>query len=459
MDDKGRGISRRVFFQTTAAGGGLLSLGRCTSQTILATSTSQWTDTLSPIDREAASSPQTAFTGDSPSRAHQILWDLKGYFASHTAEVPTETANVVIVGGGMAGLTMAYELRDFAPVLLEMAPRFGGNSKGESWRGIDYAIGAAYFNPPAPASPLERLYLELGIPDLIRQSSGEDPVALGERIYQGFWDGDATPGEKASFLRWQRLSLQENRGERPLPRKFLFPTRALEKLGQEMGSPFLGGGEAKRVLKVVPKALARGLDYYCYSSFGGSADEVSAALGLNSLAGDLEGIWVAPGGNAAVAEKLFLAASKKIPRTNLRTGSLVVKVTANESTARVWYEDPSRKLRAIDAKAVVLSCPKFIVKSILEGIEPERARHIERLRYRSYVVVNVLIKGKAKQEFYDLFILPSDLNPRLLTPSSLGGGSGDRCGFGHLRQEKFERDCADAVSAVSPRWRTRRAAR
>ena len=52
-----------------------------------------------------------------------------------------------------------------------------------------------------------------------------------------------------------------------------------------------------------------------------------------------------------------------------------------------------------------MACPKFVVKNILDGIEPARLAAIQKLRYHSYLVANVLLKGKVEKNFYDLYML------------------------------------------------------
>lgn len=104
---------------------------------------------ISPIDRTLPEKAPLRYSGDDPGRAHRILWDKPGYVAAKGGlPEPSEKAPLAIVGGGLSGLASAYLLRKHRPVLLERAERFGGNSRGESWRGVDYAIGAAYFVKP-----------------------------------------------------------------------------------------------------------------------------------------------------------------------------------------------------------------------------------------------------------------------------------------------------------------------
>ncbi|MFO0980852.1 MAG: hypothetical protein U1E76_03720, partial [Planctomycetota bacterium] len=48
---------------------------------------------------------------------------------------------------------------------------------------------------------------------------------------------------------------------------------------------------------------------------------------------------------------------------------------------------------------------KFVMKRIVQDLEPDRVRAIDELYYHPYLVVNVLLAAPIKDEFYDLFLL------------------------------------------------------
>src|SRR5216683_6901299 len=64
----------------------------------------------------------------------------------HQFERPdaTRKAEIVIVGGGVAGLSAAYFLRGKDWLLLEKEDHFGGNAYQEEYEGQPYGTGSAY---------------------------------------------------------------------------------------------------------------------------------------------------------------------------------------------------------------------------------------------------------------------------------------------------------------------------
>lgn len=82
------------------------------------------------------------WTGDDFTMGHQ----LRGRKFPPFPEKVEKTVDFVIIGGGIAGLTSAYYLRDHDFLLLEQYDTLGGQSRGSNYRGIGYSYGAAYMN-------------------------------------------------------------------------------------------------------------------------------------------------------------------------------------------------------------------------------------------------------------------------------------------------------------------------
>ncbi len=362
---------------------------------------------FSPIDRTLEDKAFPDYFGDNPTRAHSILWNKAGFVATAKAPATTEKASVVVIGGGISGLTSAYLLREHKPIVLEQANRFGGNAKGHSWRGVEYAIGAAYACEPGEDTDIAKLFTELGLTEKWKLKEGEDPVAVKGKIFKEFWTGETEPNP-------------ESRGQFEALSSYF--KKVLD--GTELAYPDIPiVDEEKRAyveeldaksFRAHLESIAGGplhphietaIEHYCWSSFGASSTEVSAACGVNFYAAEFGNLVVFPGGNGAIAEALFQKLTKELTPANLRCEALVYDVAVNDGGVTVTYQDGDGKVRRIEAKAVVMACPKFVAGKLIDGLEPERMEAIRKLRYHSYLVANVCLTNAHRDPFYDLYLL------------------------------------------------------
>ena len=366
---------------------------------------------FSPIDRTIPLVAPKAFSGDNPDRSHQILWDKAGYIASKGGKLPEpkERVKLVVIGGGLSGCFTSYLLKDHKPVILERAERFGGNARGESWHGIDYAIGSAYFVEQEPDSPLDKLYTELGLKKIVRVKSEEDAVIYKGKAVGHFWDGVTVPEEdRVQFRKLRQYFLDMLNGQNGLEAPEIPPLSDQQRRQLEVFDQMTFRQKLEEIVggKLHPH-IQTAIEHYCWSSFGASMNEISAAAGLNFYVGEFSKIYVAPGGNAAVCERILHKLSRTIPKTHFRPNSIVFDVKVVEDGVLVTYSDEKDEFKAIHAQAVVMACPKFVVSRILNGItaEPDRMEAIRGLRYRSYLVCNVLLDQVLPADSYDMFTI------------------------------------------------------
>lgn len=410
-------MKRRDFFRHLGLPVAGFYLAGCSSKKGVASASGEdMTDFLtdiSPIDRSPKQFFSNTYSGDNPHEVHPVLWDKDGFItAKGGLPEPSKKAKVVIVGGGMSGLLMAYQLKDYSPIILEQAPRMGGNSKGESFEGLEYSIGAAYFTSPAKDSKADQLFKELGVYDIVQSKKEGDAVILKNKLLKHFWEGEADPKAKEQLKKvhdyLHQMGTNENGltfPEVPTPLSLRDYVNSLDNQSLYEHIKALVGGTIHPHLKTL-------IEHYCWSSFAGSSKEISAASGLNFLAGEASEVCVAKGGNSGIAEKILFALGKYLPKENFKNKALVFDVNHKDQDVEVTYADEKGNLTMIKADYVVLCCPKFITAKILNNIEPDRLESIQKLTYRSYLVANVIINKKCPVPYYDLYLL-GDGNTKL----------------------------------------------
>lgn len=431
-------VNRRKILQLAGLGLGTAVLSNCSSsskkeegvavanahQTFRRGPTS---DDDNPIDRTFGEIAPLKFTGDEPDHSHQILWDVQGFLANIGGKVPdpTEKAPVVVIGGGMSGLFSAYRLKKFLPIVLERADRFGGVSRGESWRGIDYSIGAAYLGAPEEGSPLDQLFKELDLNRLVKMAPEDEPVSYKGKVFNHFFKGDTDPNvaSQGAILEKYFVDVLESKNGRVYPEMppendaQLAAVKELDKLNFR--------DHIKKVLgsDTVHPHLDTWFEHYSWSTFGASYREISAAIGVNQMAAEFGKVAVLPGGNSAIAEALLRKLKKTVGSERIRARAVVFQVKVVDDGVWVSYERDGQ-VKTILAESVIFACPKYVISRVLQGLEPERARVIRRLRYNSYLVANVLLNQKVPSNFYDLYLLgDGKINGRDIQGSS----DEDRC--------------------------------
>lgn len=398
-------LSRRSALKFIAASG--VSLYLTQSKHLFAASKDFDFKSISPIDRGLPDKTPEIFFADDPDRAHRILWDKASYIKSlPNGKLPKAKNKVrlLIIGGGISGLATGYLLRKYKPVILEQSARFGGNSKGQSWRGIDYSIGAAYIVEPKIDSEVSRLLAEIGVDKIAKSKGGEDPVALAGKIYENFWRAQTSPEDKNQFELLSKYFEDLFNGTLPFP-DIPITDQSLDAYIKKLDQISFYDHLSEKVGGKLNAHIETAIEQYCWSSFGASSLEISAAAGLNFYVSEFGNLQVFPGGNAAIAESFLSNLSKSVPQTNLRSSSLVFNVKATNQGAEVAFVNEKNEVEVINADVVVMSCPKFVVKKVLEDIEPEREAAILKLRYHSYLVANVMIEGLPERSFYDLYML------------------------------------------------------
>jgi len=364
---------------------------------------------FSPFDRTLGDSLPKEFGGEQPAVPHDFFLFKNAAERRQLADSirDIEKTRVIVVGAGIAGITAAYELRSYNPVVLDQGLRFGGNAQGESWRGTDYSTAAAYFCGQEADSPILRFYQEIGIDKVWRTKKEEDPVLLKGKRYTNFWKGETAPEAEAQFLKLGKYfeDVNEERDGQMYPEIPPANEEGLQHLKQLDRMTFRTHLETVLGSKLHPH-IETALEHYCWSTFACTLDQMSAAGGMNAYAAEFGDIHVMPGGNGAIAEAALKRMAETVPMNHFRPRALVFDVQVNSQGVLVSYINHKGKPVKVHAEVAILGCPKFVVRKILRDIEPERLKAIEQLNYNAYLVANVLVdQPYSADEFYDYYLL------------------------------------------------------
>ncbi len=375
------------------------------------------------------------FNGDNINRPHDILWNLDGYIAKKGGiPLPTEKRKVVVVGGGMSGLIAGWSLRDLNPLILEQDPSFGGNSKGETYGNATYSIGAAYVTIPDEGSEIEKFFKELGLMDELKHETSEETKFTYKKSLMGdFWKGVTDPKNAHEFIKVEselRRIYDEAYPDIPWTHESAISKEEYLALDRMTFEEWL----TKTFGKVHPHVLEY-FQLYCWSSFNGSIEELSALQVLNFVASEVDGVLSLPGGNAAITQRMFEKLEETTTGNALRAQAFVLRVD-KRSNGSVWvtYEDGLGVIKTVEAEACIVASPKFVAKLIVPNLPADQVKLMDDLNFRGYIVANAIFNNPIKSSGFDVYCFEGQKPPAPMAMKQSNRAFSDVC-FGTWAQD------------------------
>jgi monoamine oxidase len=320
-------------------------------------------------------------------------------------------ADVVVVGGGIAGLACARALLNHGIddlVLLELEDSVGGNSRGHTLGGSRCPLGAHYLPVPgADAHEVRDLLFDLG---LLRSESGRTVAderhlchSPQERLFfDGAWHEGllppAAPGSR-TLQQYRAFAREVDRVRGAMA--FTLPTQRAawtddhRALDAETFAQWLGrhGFDDAQLLWM--------LDYACRDDYGAAPGDVSAWAGLHYFASrhgfaapgddgaEREPVFTWPEGNAWLAERIAAPLRERV-----RGAHTVLQVEEQRHGVRVLaLDERTQQAVAFDAKAAVLAVPLFVAQRMLRTPPPALDAVTSRLRYAPWLVANLQLES------------------------------------------------------------------
>jgi hypothetical protein len=357
-----------------------------------------------PMEQLTALKGSPIVEGDTPDEAHEIFWDKDGYVRKKGGmPVAREHFDAVVVGGGISGISAAYQLRGKKVLLLEGNPRFGGNSRSQTFSKTSVNQGAAYIANFEAGDDVDQFLGSLGINKNFRKTSEKDEVVtLNGKFYSDFWKGTTDPQRSDEFIRArQKLKdVWENTyPDMPIWNSSSSHRQMLNGLDMIPFSKWL-----EREIGTLHPHVMEYITVYCWSSFAASPNEISAAQGLSFLASDLEETRVFPGGNGFIAQAIYQQLLNQ-PQTKLRSLCFAVDIRSLGGKAQVCFRNEKNELETVTANDCIVASPKLVAKHIISSLDQVQRKAMDDVTYRAYLVANLFLNKKVPSPGYDVFSL------------------------------------------------------
>jgi len=295
---------------------------------------------------------------------------------------PTKKAAVVIIGGGVAGLSAGYFLGGQDWLLLEKEGHFGGNAYQEEYDGQPFATGSAY---AYRGDDGDHLAAELGLKLL--PVDNPDPTIINKVFVPDTWNAglDQLPYPKAVIASFKKFRDQVMK---------LDLTAQMKELDAQ---PFTNYTAAH-----APE-LQQWWDAYGPSNWGCTTEDTSALVGADALQGLITGVdahrVILPGGLGCITHRLVEVMLPKYKERMLGEATVVAVVPGPDGVNVTYLR--GGELITVSAKAVIMCVAKYISARLIGDLPAEQKSAMHKTRYAPYPVVNLIFDKPVYNRGYD----------------------------------------------------------
>jgi len=338
-----------------------------------------------------------------------------------------ERARVVIVGGGVAGLSAAWRFlkagfEDFT--LIELEPVAGGTSRSGSSPLVPYPWGAHYLPAPTKENqPLVELVDEMGMleghdqfgaPVIAEQFLCRDPE---ERLfYKGRWyeglylHAGATPEDERQFdafneevKRW--IGWRDGKGRRA----FAIPVASASNDAEVTALDRISMADWMNQRGYNSSRLRWFVDYACRDDYGLTLDQTSAWAGLFYFSSrvakpgdESQPLMTWPEGNGHLISHLYSKSKSKV-----RLGHAVVEVIPTASNGKngvdiVMVDANAKNASGIHADRVIFAAPHFLTRFMIRDYRDNPPNHVAEFQYGAWMVANLFLKDRPRSRGFPL---------------------------------------------------------
>lgn len=334
-----------------------------------------------------------ALATQTPPLAHlaNILFGKK-----HKKKDPNHT--VVILGGGLAGMTAAYlaQKNGLDAVVLESTQRLGGNAKtGYTKKGkrMSFPVGASVLGVANDqqrqffkeigidvSDPSYKIHTDIALFD--GQWVSIDPEKNPPELQKQPWVKEFTDGVR-HFIQQLRTILRPRDGQTHFPlRGAPDEIFAWDKL------------DLKTFLDSFPEKVRKFFTVNLRSDISDDMDSISALAGIIDQGADQGERCLLPGGNFFVIKKMIQKIkSMGEQKVKFHTGTEVLEVidTPDKAFATIKYRDGHGRKRTITAKHVLMGLPSTQIPKVME-LPKETSELLSGIKRGAYGLMNIFLE-------------------------------------------------------------------
>ena len=320
-------------------------------------------------------------------------------FAQHNDKLPENIDyDVIIVGGGLSGLTAAYDLKGMNILVLEKEDIAGGRIKSGVWNNIHYAKGMEYIGPPD--KDVSDFFSKLGLSP-IQVPAPTDGIAMNALIY---YEAEILDFLDSSKLKSQYEQLQE----------------ALEGLDEETNDAIWEDyTELKDYAnydnqsvdewmtdKNYAEIIKKFIDTENRGLFGASNQDLSFLFNINEMAYNLSDesdyqtseVYTFPLGMTQLVNTLI-----NILGTRVSLGAEVTNVAVNDDNSVAVSYTQGGVAKSATAKSVIVTTPAPITKYLVSnGLSPEVKTALDSVKYSEYITVALYMSDRIFDEAWSI---------------------------------------------------------
>lgn len=336
-------------------------------------------------------------------------------------EVPPDnwqTTSVAIVGGGVAGLTAAWQLKkeglgDF--VLLELEREIGGTSQSGTGNPVGYPWGAHYL--PVPLRENSELIALLDEMSLIDGRDALDHVIVKEQFlcrepeervfYKGRWyeglylHAGASEDDRLQFAAFQRhIDELVNWRDRSGKRAFVVPIAMCSGDDEITALDKVSFAQWLRQKGFTSERLLWYCDYACRDDYGLKPEQTSAWAGLfyfcsriRNSGAESQPFITFPEGNGHFVNHFF----EKV-KDNVHRSHAVVSIVPTDAGVDVICLDGA-ELRGFHCKKAVFASPVFTAPYVVHGFRESSPFAASEFQHNSWFVANLFLRDRPRPRF------------------------------------------------------------